>query len=584
MARTNSAKIIARPSVSLKTQFDVLSKECMKIDDDFTHALAHIHDVLARAFMLYINLERQPAVLVAIYKKDGVKPSSRKDGSKFTPFIKALFRLDLPNPSEADKKRWNLQPQSMKNRVSIYAAALDELDAEYTVRPKDFRTNPEAKFKQLIKDNGGLIGAANRRAQLNDNIAKPTKPVIDAFADEVAKSKAWLEEHSLSLLKSTVIGSATLSASIKFGADGVAACVLAQGANGQVQIRAASNDNTPIDIIARAAARRLTAKDPSLSMLAEIVATQSFPAAYCPEGSRAKLSGRYGDWHNRVYLEKDETAAAGPACRRLVVRQNDILLSAVGTNASVATLLKPSRLLTGADFPTFLDFERVRLIEDWLQSETMVARTAMPVAGLRKPPKGHTDRRILDVKNEATGMSVTLNLERVCFSGSSRTTSQPDFNPQKFMPTWSFTATQDWFHTLRDKCLTPWFSKTVSGAKLNRPAHWLFDIKVTKSKLVIGFEHDASGDRPEEDIDLESPATLARAQVKFHVSTKDFAPAFYNLADFDLRGSVNVSGDDTVLLLQFATAIGEYTIAIPTTKPPGDKVERNQSPRMSAYP
>jgi hypothetical protein len=145
MARTNSAKIIARPSVSLKTQFDVLSKECMKIDDDFTHALAHIHDVLARAFMLYINLERQPAVLVAIYKKDGVKPSSRKDGSKFTPFIKALFRLDLPNPSEADKKRWNLQPQSMKNRVSIYAAALDELDAEYTVRPK----SPSHKF---IKD------------------------------------------------------------------------------------------------------------------------------------------------------------------------------------------------------------------------------------------------------------------------------------------------------------------------------------------------------------------------------------------------------------------------------------------------
>lgn len=584
MARTNSAKIAARPSVSLKTQFNALSKECIKIDDDFTHALAHIHDVLARAFMLYINLERQPAVLVAIYKKDRIGPSPRKDGSKFTPFIKALFRLCLPNPSATDKKRWNLQPQSMKNRVSLYAAALNDLDAEYTVRPNDFRTKPEAKFKQFIKDNGGVIGAANRRAQANDNIAEPTKPVIDAFADEVAKSKAWIEENSIPLLKTTVIGSATLSKSIKFDTNGMAACVLAQGANGQVQIRASSNDNTPIDIIARAAALRLAAKDVSLSTLAEVVATQSFPASYCPEGSRAKLSGKYGDWHNRVYLEKDETAAAGPACRRLVVRQNDILLSAVGTNASVVTLLKPSQLLTGADFPTFLDSERVRLIEDWLQSETMVARTTTPVAGLGKPHKGHADRRILEVKNEATGMSVTLNFERVCSSGSSRTTSQPDLKQHKFVPTWSFTATQDWFQTLRDKCLTPWFSKTVSGAKLKRPEHWLFDLKVTKSKLVIGFEHDASGDRPEEDIDLESPATLGRAQVKFHVSTKDFAPAFYNLADFDLRNSVNVSGDDTVVLLRFGTAIGEYTIAIPTTKPPGDKVERNQSPRMSAYP
>src|ERR1035437_9535876 len=136
MAKKQSG-FTARIAGSLNRQFNKLSASCIKADQNYVAAADKIDAVLVRAYMLYLELARKRTVLAKIYKKAGVKRSPRTDGSKFTPFVKVLFRLALPKPSAADKKRHQLAPGTIRNRVSEYAAVLDKLDAAHSARTKD---------------------------------------------------------------------------------------------------------------------------------------------------------------------------------------------------------------------------------------------------------------------------------------------------------------------------------------------------------------------------------------------------------------------------------------------------------------
>ena len=198
---------------------------------------------------------------------------------------------------------------------------------------------------------------------------------------------------------------------------------------------------------------------------------------------------------------------------------------------------------------------------------------------------------MLDLKNRAIGKTRKLDFYRVRPVKDDQSTSyQVDLDLSNYTPTWQFTAERDWFQKLRDECLAEWFGKTVSGNKLKRREHWLFKIEVSKTQFVVGFELDGTGNYPRDKIDLgvsgSTMATLAggRPRLSFHVSTMDFAPVFYNLADRDIVGSVEISGGDAIVLLKFRSGQDDYSIAIPTASPSEKRVERIGTPRMTIYP
>ena len=46
--------------------------------------------------------------------------------------------------------------------------------------------------------------------------------------------------------------------------------------------------------------------------------------------------------------------------------------------------------------------------------------------------------------------------------------------------------------------------------------------------------------------------------------SKDIGPILYNLADTAVTGSINISGNEQAVLVEFKTDMGCYQIAIPT--------------------
>jgi hypothetical protein len=572
---------------TLLARFQQLQAACIKHDDDFVAGAIKVHSDLARAFVLYMEFEKQPAALGALYQRDGIQLSGRSDASKFTPFLKVLFRLDLPNPTADDIKRYRLTPKSMRNRVSHYAAVLDVLEKEHSARPHDFAQQTVEKLVQVIEDNGGIIGIVKARAGAHDNdndSQRGNAGAQAAAADDYALTKEWIADHALDLLRSTVLGSASMN---RPGVPGqMSACVLVVTQSGQFELRAASNDNSIVQTILTEQASRLSGvADDTLRTLGEVIATQCFPAAFCPSGRRASLEGKYKSFYEGIYLDESEDPEAGPACRRLVVREDSILLSAMRTKASVVTLLKPSQPLLGQKaMPVFLDLDQLRLLEDWLVTGTMPARTVAKSGTLLPPCKAKTDTRSIDVLNQATGKKDKLIFN--CVGRPQDATAscyQPDFPGAGLIPEWSFAVSKAWLESLRDTFLTPWFTKTASGKKLNRRAHWTFKIIVTKADITFGFELDEeSGKNPQSKMSLPTPAVLKRAQT-FYVGTKDIAPILHNIADLDLDGDITVSGDADLVMLNFKTGIGDYTIAIPTAAAGKHGVERHRSHRMVEF-
>jgi hypothetical protein len=467
---------------------------------------------------------------------------------------------------------------------------LDQLDAEYATRPKDFQRQPEARFKAFIEQIGGVSGSVKARVQ--DNAKRSGKPAANNHNDEVAKSKDWITANALATVeKTTIIGTASFfkQAGIRFTGAGLAACILSKGANGQINVLAASNNNDALQLIAEDEAAKLNkVPDLSLRLLGEVVATQSYPSEFCPEGSRADPAGRYRSWYEDVCVAQGDVQKGA---RRLVVRQDNILLSPTGTASGVVTIIRPAlHLLLPKDPEVYLD-DDVHTLEDWVATKTIGARTATPSNSLGTPVNGHEDDRVLDVKNVATGKTCKLHFHRV--SGASndpKTSYQADLILSNYTPTWTFTAQRDWFQKLRDACLAEWFGITVAGTKLKRRAHWLFNIAVSKTKFVIGYELDATGKNPKDEIGLSgADSTIVkltgnRVRVSFHGSAIDFAPAFYNIADCDIDGFVEISGDDDIVLLKFRTGQDEYLIAIPTATASDKGVKRVTTQHMTAYP
>jgi hypothetical protein len=567
----NSAGILTK-------QFHKLSVACIKADKDVVAATVNIHTALAQAFVLYLKLKKRPTVLDKIYKKESVKGSSKENTSEFTPFVKVLFRLDLPNPKPADRKRHQLTPQSMRNRVSEYAAVLDMLDDEYADRPKDFQSKAEAKFKAFIGKIGGVSGSVKARAE--KNAKRDGKQATSAYDEEVAQSKAWIADNALTMVTTKIIGSAgfTKSGSPRINGVGCGALIYRQAANGQFEVLAASNDNDAIQAIAVDAASVVDkVQDPSLRLLSQAVATQCCPEEFGPKGSRAESSGKRHKWLKAV----DATAA------RLLVRQKGILLSGAGQASSVVTILRPAKPLLGSNDPdVYLDTDQERMLEDWVATGTAVARTASPSNGLGKPGKGQKGVRGLTVTNSATKKS-----RRLDFHGLRKAGPQVDLDLSKFKPTCSFTADRVWFGWLRAEFFDDWFATTVAGNKLTRREHRLLKITVKKTEFVIGYERDDTGKHPEAKFGLgttgSTKATLKKGKrVAFEVAAIDFAPVFYNIAERDIAGPVEVSGDADIILLKFTCGQDDYTIAIPTAKKSDNSqgVVRKASPHMTSYP
>ena len=577
---------------NLEAEFNRLSADSIQAHEQSIRSEDGLWTVLAEDYLLWRDLDQQQTVLVKIYTSAGLSADQGKNAPDFAPFAKAIFRLELPNSSRADQARY-LKYGSRRNKSSRYVAVFEALREKYDRRPDDFKFNAVGRLKQFIEDNGGVSGIVAARAAANteEKVRSSGLSAVGQPEDDIETAQKWIADNALPFLKNAppiAWTSAITPGSVTWDEDGHALVSIRRNASGNIEYGPTSSNAGALEAIAVDNVSKLSnAPDISLRLLAEVTATQSYPGKFCPRGSRANLTGPYGNWYTDVYLDEGAGSRGLPVKRRLVIRKNDLLLSAMQTTSSVVTILTPTHsLLMPTDPDVYLRPDYLRLVEEWYETGTLFARKATPADSLRRSPTGHKSDRYLRVTNAANHKKCGLYFRSIDRADDDPITSrQADLKLFNYKPTWKLAARHDWFVRLQRDFFDKWF-EMVRGNQLRRREHWLFNIDVTSATVTICFKHDQAGRFASETIGLGRPhatkAKVKRSGVSFSVSAKDFAPVFYNLARLEIVGPVKISGDDAVVLLKFKTSSGKYLVAIPTATTSKNGVIRNPK-HMTRY-
>ena len=577
----------------LRKEFEALSAKCAACDEAHAKSMQSIYEVLVEAYLHFRKARDVPNHLETIYKEAGIEAYKTGNQENFRPFIRAQFRLDIPNLTDAERQRQNLTPGSQKNRVANYAAVMSELDNEWMRHPDDFVYKPFNKLLDYITKNGlsGLISAAKEEKAKAKGKNQP-----DEIA-EVEVTRRHLAQNALATIKQSKkkIGSATITKveQVHFNPDGLTACLCRYNPTTKAyEIVATSSDEQAIQSIAAGDTARIDSiGTAALQTLAEIVATQSFPSRFIPAGDRSKLTGALKGWYNSVYLENSKIDVVkktkdgklqkqkAKANRRLVLRGKDIILSAQRTDASVITILKPTyRLVPKVSDEYYMKTQHLRTIEEWIENKTIAARVSKPPTSLGKADPATKADFMLEVDNIATGSKV----ERLFFYDVHRSANNPnsagqvEFKSQTFSPTWTFKVSKAWLLGLRQRTLENWFENAASGRKIRRIENAVFDLSVSTNRLTIGWEIDETSTFPSDTYSL--PSSLKPATSKSHklmVSSKELAPVLFNLCDLSIKGDIKFAGNSSTMIIAFSTEMGDYTIAFPVITRVKNKLKRD---------
>jgi hypothetical protein len=582
-----------------KAQFQKLQAAGVACDEKHAKAEHAVYEVLANAYIFYQQHRHKPSYFTDMYDAEQIPWRNMENRVNFRPFIRVLFRLDLKNPTAADKERQRLTPGSQLNRVENYSIVMDMFDEAWTSRPDDFNRRPLAQLLGLIHQRS-IQSLVRERRELNAQVKGKNKPEDEA---EIEQTRKVLAENAMSELKRRATPLATVKMSkntvLDVNSDGMTACICRyDAATNSYEVIAAADDQSAMHAIAARGSMKLdNVGSRALRTIAEVVATQSFPSKHIPSGRRDKLSGALRAWYNEVYLEKSNLAKPKTVTKRdddgtdkkvkqniivtrkLVLRgKQSILLSAQRTTASVVTILIPNQPINpSATDDVSMRGSNLRMVEEWIENGTIAARVSEPRDKLGKPKQDTKSKYALKVRNiHSSAQEKYLHFEDIYRAAVSKHTfGQVDLNLAKFKSTWSFNVKRDWLMTLQRDCLDQWFEHAASNKKLKRAENSLLSIAVSKQQFTVGYEIDEHGKNPSTTIPLTHAAKLASTQT-FMAFAKDLAPVLNNMTALSLVGDIKFSGDASIMLVEFSTELGSYTIAVPTLEKQGNKYVRSE--------
>ena len=585
-------------SVDIDAAFSKLQSSGAVCDRNFAKAEHAIYEVLIDTYLFYQKHRNDTDYLTKKYKADGVTGDDRGNQVNFRPLVRVIFRLDIPNASENEKELQRLTIGSQRNRITDYTNVLEMFHEEWTSLPDDFTAGAHGKLMGLIQEHS-IQSLAKARRDENRSIKGKNKPEDLA---EIQETKEVLAKLAMADVKNKTAAVGTVKmgkqSEMNVDADGLAACICRyNAATNSYEILATSSDASAMRTIAVGDSMHIdTISSRALRTISEVVATQSFPSQHIPSGNRQKLTGALASWYKSVYLEQSDKAKkstkivkqadgttkkvqqAVTTNRRLLVRgKTSILLSAQRTGASVVTILRPSKNINpSATDDVSMRSDNLRLVEEWIENGTIAARKSTPADILGTPVAGTKAKYALTIDNKhAKTAPRYIHFEDIHRPAVRKETlGQVDIETSKFIKAWSFSCQRDWLMKLRRVFLEPWFETAASGNKLKRSENSLIEIEISKQQIEIGYEIDTVGKNPTVKIALSAPALL-KTNAKFMLFGKDITPVLHNLTELTLTSDVKFSGDAAVMLIEFSTSLGNYTIAVPTITKIKTKFERN---------
>lgn len=151
---------------------------------------------------------------------------------------------------------------------------------------------------------------------------------------------------------------------------------------------------------------------------------------------------------------------------------------------------------------------------------------------------------------------------------------QPQFDFANWTPDWQVDLEPVWFAQLREKLLDPWFLAFGAGTQVARASNKAMRLSLGSGQLTFEYNFDVNRSTPGATETMPVPTEHEASWL--HVS-RDIGTVLYNLADAETVGTVSLSGTANAIVLAYATAVGQFRIAVPCASIVRNDVVRNEA-------
>lgn len=574
------AKLKIQTRDALRDKVDKLTAEASEKLDSFERSTAALHRALVKTLMVWMECEREPGFLDELFKVRGIRYRIPPDNSPtFLPFLKLVFSKSKVTQAE-------------QSRLGQWNAALFSLYRDYHDRPKHYRAKADAKLYDHLKKNGGIDGLLHK----DDKERTKREDETDIQGQETSVNP-FLEPPQAALLKfgGDIVkqyppsGVVTTTTPFRIGDGNLIALLARREADGTINVIGSTNRQAAIDLVSQGLLKLpLSTLHPELRLLVEVIKTQAYP----PEAMPRDLGARQ-KWITDVYRDQTKFLARSIpgrketkkgekllSAKKLIMTGNDkeVLLSGSRLKASVVTRCLTNLLPLDPGDRICMRGMDLLLIERMLETTEINVVSAIPddVTGnaIRRIPSYYKHHYAMHLKRPTPQKVRMFPFYDATRDAGLAIGFQATFDFDAWKPDWTFAVQQGWFARLRQQLLDEWFVTLGARNQLKRLNNQAMELTVHANKLEVGFNLSDAGSPPPCEMPINANTKRRPKPFKtFHLS-KDIAPVFYNIADLELTGDLEVSGNKNALVLSYTTPSGVFDIAIPSATLDGQKYER----------
>ena len=476
----------------------------------------------------------------------------------FTPVIKLVWSMPHLTPSErASAANWN--------------KALNALHEHYVENPELYRNQTVGKMMSLFETNGGINGLINRQIEdeIDDddtNEIKTTNRKSSNFninLDDLTQN-AMVELATITLKDDKKgIGEFIPNNAMHITDDGFTIILARKTNDGKFIIHGSSSNS---DLI-KSGFINVMKFDSSrikhnLRSLIEIIRIQMFPLNALPPEKKRKtwFLDRLADkanFYNTELLNADPNIKK----RKLTSARRVHILDGSKTLRISGSMIDSSPVITcKLNDPLFSKCPDLymRTLDRPIIEALCYNKSAMLMNVMVENKKTPDDKfyKRIKISNTVNNLSKYLYFYKI--DKSNFTNSQVVFRNDDYEPSWSAKVGIEWFESLRQNILDPWFSGLGKHNYIIRDQNTRFDISVSVDTFVIAYSNGT----------IKTPfvekCKIIRKLDYTSFNSKDLAPIFFNISSSDIIGEITLSGNTHAIVIEYQTNIGFIKIAIPS--------------------
>ena len=522
--------------------------------------------LLSETYMWWRDASQHEGFLDKLLKDAGIQNTKLSNNKiNFTPIIKLVWNMPHLTPSErASAANWN--------------KALNSLHDHYLENPDLYRFQTFGKMMSLFERNGGVNGLIH--SQIEDEsdveetieIKKTNRKNLNfnIKLDDLTQN-AMVELASIKLKDDRKgIGQFISDNAMHTTDDGFTVILARKVNNGKFIIHGSSRNSDLINSgfinVMRFDASRI---NHNLRSLIEIIRIQMFPLNALPPEKKRKnwFLDRLADksnFYNTELLNADPNIKK----KKMTSARRVHILDGSRTLRISGSMIDSSPVITCTlNEPLFSKSPDLylRTLDRPVIEALCYNKSAMLMDVIVENKKSPDDKfyKRIRISNTVNALSKYIYFYKI--DKSNITNSQVAFRNDYYEPSWSVKVGIEWFETLREKMLDPWFSGLGKHNYIIRDQNTRFDISVSVDKFYIAYSNAT----------LEVPFSK-RCKINEKIDwtsfkSKDLAPIFFNISDSDIIGDITLSGNVHAAVIEYKTSIGQFKICIPSIDPETNK-------------